>query len=226
MKEENKNTSDYTQGLENIVKSFLSLDSIPLKLAIESMSNAKVIDFDKKDTRHIQILEKISNLAERSSQIINKGNFPIDIKGRKHELGHSLSYSVFMSALMDINDRAIKFENLGKSKSKKEFLVYPHFCFSFDDIYTYVTLKTYDRNGLSSEQRSFYLTEVEADKIVKDALHFVIGFNISVNKSKIVYAYDWKVIDIGNVSANIKREFNIDNTKMYLEKNILAENSK
>ena len=57
MKEENKNNSDYVEGLENIVKTlFSTLDSIPLKLVIELLSGKKVIDFDKNNEQHLLFL--------------------------------------------------------------------------------------------------------------------------------------------------------------------------
>ncbi|MBS1513840.1 MAG: restriction endonuclease [Bacteroidetes bacterium] len=116
--------------------------------------------------------------------------------------------------------------NSGKSKSTG----YPDIEFKdLDGKTNYIECKTYNIENIHTTQRSFYLSPSEDFKITKDAIHFIVSFEIYVSgrikMNNIYKAKSWKILDAFYLLCDVKYEFNSDNRRMYDRKLILAEGS-
>lgn len=216
MKEENN--QEYIAKLENVIKQMLApLKNIPLKLVLESISEHKVISFDKTNLRHKELLTKLSKAAQIACEKINKAG---GIKSaRVNEVGNKVELPI-KNALREIGftDADTPVNNKGLKQSTG----YPDLGFKFEDFYVYVECKTYNRNNIGTTQRSFYLSPTEGFKVTKDAIHIVVSLEIEQISAGVFIAKAWKIVQIEKITVDVKREFNSDNKRMYATENILA----
>jgi len=90
--------------------------------------------------------------------------------------------------------------------------------------------KTYNIKNIDTTQRSFYFSPSNEFKIIYDAPHFILSFEICVageSGNKHIYkCKHYKILSIESLSLDVKYEFNSDNKRMYSGKDgtiILAE---
>ena len=81
--------------------------------------------------------------------------------------------------------------------------------------YTYIECKTYNADNLKSTLRSFYFSPSDNFKVVHDARHLVIGFEI-VNISEQRYRpVGFKLVDAYDLQCTLKEEWNSSNKLLY-----------
>lgn len=213
---------DYTKKLEDVIKQMLTpLKKIPFSLVIEGLSGCRMIPFDKGNPKDLSLLKNLTIIADKIGREVNKNGIS---RPRPNEVGNDIE--PFVQRVL--NESGYK-ANTPKTKSgAKKSTGYPDV--EFVDEYgrtNYLECKTYNIENISTTQRSFYLSPPEEFKITKDAHHFVISFEIfiekSIGKNNIYKCKSWKILSIDKLDVDVKYEFNADNARLYTKELIIAE---
>jgi len=216
--------NEYTKKLENVIKQMLQpLKDIPFNLVIESMTGKKVISFDFAKSDHRKILSLLKQAALNAGKEINKTGI---LRPRPNEVGNDIEPYVRNALnLLDVNADI----PIGPSGHKKS-TGYPDILFWFNENPYYLECKTYNIKNIKTTQRSFYFSPSDEFKVIYDASHFILSFEIYVageQGNKHIYkCKHYKILSIESLSLDIKYEFNSDNKRMYSGKDgtiILAE---
>ncbi|GAB4202429.1 MAG: type II restriction endonuclease MjaV [Bacteroidia bacterium] len=216
-------SDDYTKKLESIIKQMLRpLSNIPFNLVIESISGCKVIPFDSNDEQDITLLKNLKKVAILACRTINKSGGIM--RERPNEVGNDVEKFV-RDALSKIG----YINSIPKTKTgNKKSTGYPDIEFTdeFGRI-NYLECKTFNNDNIQTSQRSFYLSPSQDFKVIHDAHHFTISFEIKVagkRKNKNIYkCVSWKILSLENLDVDVKYEFNSDNKRLYANHLILAE---
>jgi hypothetical protein len=187
------------------------------------MTGKKVISFDFAKSDHQKILSLLKQAALNAGKEINKTGI---LRPRPNEVGNDIEPYVRNALnLLDINADI----PIGPSGHKKS-TGYPDILFWFNENPYYLECKTYNIKNIKTTQRSFYLSPSDEFKVIYDAPHFIISFEIYVageQGNKHIYkCKHYKILSIESLSLDIKYEFNSDNKRMYSGKDgtiILAE---
>lgn len=204
---------DYINRLENVIKQMLTpLKDIPFNLVIESMTGRKVISFDFKNPEHIEVLSLLRQVALHAGKEVNKTGI---LRPRPNEVGNDIEPYV-KKALNSLNLNAdIPLCSSGNKKTTG----YPDILFWFNDKPYYLECKTYNAENLTTTQRSFYFSPSDEFKVIYDALHLLMSFEIYVDGEyggKHVYkCRHYKILSLESLSLDVKYEFNSDNKRMY-----------
>ena len=215
---------EYITRLEKVIKQMLiPLRDIPFNLAIESMTGKRVISFDFKNFEHTELLSLLKQAALQAGKDINKNGI---LRPRPNEVGNDIEPFV-KKALNSLNLNADT--PTGPSGNKKS-TGYPDILFWFNEKPYYLECKTYNIENIETTQRSFYFSPSDKFKVIYDAPHFILSFEIYVageQGNKHIYkCRHYKILSIEALSLDVKYEFNSDNRRMYSGKNgtvILAE---
>jgi hypothetical protein len=215
---------EYTKRLENVIKQMLKpLKDIPFNLVIEIMTGKRVISFDFKEQDHKEVLEKLKQGAKNAGREINKIGIA---RPRPNEVGNDIEPYV-RSAL---NSMGLNADVPKGAKGHKKSTGYPDILFWFNDKPFYLECKTYNIENLETTQRSFYFSPSDEFKVIYDAPHFILSYEIYVageeQQNHIYKCKHYKILSIEALSLDVKYEFNSDNRRMYSGKDgtiILAE---
>lgn len=213
---------DYVKNLENVIKQMLRpLKDIPLSLVIESISGYKIIPFNPNNEKDQALLSDLIEVAKLAGSNVNKKGI---LRPRPNEVGNDIEPFVkeAFRRYGYVADTPIT-----KEGSKKA-LGYPDI--EFVDKFNrtnYLECKTYNKENVSTTQRSFYLSPSEDFKVTKDAHHFVLSFEIYVDgrvgNNNIYRCKEWKILSIENLLVDVKYEFQSDNKRLYSKEMIIAQ---
>lgn len=204
---------DYIVRLENVIKQMLTpLKDIPFNLVIESMTGKKVISFDFKNSEHKDVLGLLKQAALQAGKAINKTGI---LRPRPNEVGNDIEPFV-KKALTDLNLNAdVPTVPSGNKKSTG----YPDILFWFNSVPYYLECKTYNAENIATTQRSFYFSPSDEFKVIYDAPHFLMSFEIYVageaGRNHIYKSKHYKILSLESLSLDVKYEFNSDNKRMY-----------
>jgi len=205
--------SEYIKRLENVIKQMLQpLKDIPFNLVIESLTGMKVLSFDFKNSEHNKVLKLIKQAALSAGREINKTGI---LRPRPNEVGNDIELYV-RNALnsLELNSDI----PVGLSGHKKT-TGYPDIIFWFNNNPYYLECKTYNKKNLETTQRSFYFSPSDDFKVIYDAPHFLLSYEIYVagdNGNNHIYkCKHYKILSIEYLSLDIKYEFNSDNRRIY-----------
>jgi len=204
---------DYVVRLENVIKQMLiPLRGIPFNLVIESMTGKKVISFDFKNSEHKELLSLLKQAALQAGKAINKSGI---LRPRPNEVGNDIEQFI-RKALNTLNLNADV--PTGPSGSKKT-TGYPDILFWFNEKPYYLECKTYNEKNIATTQRSFYFSPSDEFKVIYDAPHFLMSFEIYVagesDRDHIYKCKHYKILSLESLSLDVKYEFNSDNKRMY-----------
>lgn len=204
---------DYVARLENVIKQMLTpLKGIPFNLVIESMTGKKVISFEFKNSEHNEILRLLKQAALASGKEINKAGIS---RPRPNEVGNDIEPFI-KKALNSLNLNADV--PAGPSGNKKS-TGYPDILFWFNKKPYYLECKTYNVENIATTQRSFYFSPSDEFKVIHDAPHFLMSFEIYVagesGRNHIYKCKHYKILSLESLSLDVKYEFNSDNKRMY-----------
>ena len=213
-------SNDYTERLENIIRQMLQpLKDIPFNLVIETMTGKKVISFDFAKSDHQEILGLLKQAVLKAGLEINKTGIS---RSRPNEVGNDIEPYV-KSAL---NSLGLNADIPTGPKGRKKSTGYPDILFWSNKSPYYLECKTYNIENIETTQRSFYFSPSDEFKVIYDAPHFIVSFEIYVAGEHIYKCKHYKILSIESLSLDVKYEFNSDNKRMYSGKNgtvILAE---
>ncbi len=215
-------SEDYINKLENIIRQMLRpLNGIPLNLVIQSISGYSIIPFNPNDRKDLSVLNNLKKVAEITGKKINKKGI---LRPRPNEVGNDIEMFVKES----LNEIGYKADTPLTKNGKKKSTGYPdiEFIDEFQRV-NYLECKTFNIENITTTQRSFYLSPSDDFKIIKDAHHFAISFEIYVERRKqrnnIYKCKSWKILTLENLEVDVKYEFNSDNARLYSKEMILAE---
>lgn len=199
------------------------LKDIPFNLVIEAMTGKKVIFFDFIRLDHQDVLKFLKQSALKAGKEINKTGI---LRTRPNEVGNDIEPYVRDSLnILGLNADI----PTGPSKRKKA-MGYPDIIFWYKDNPYYLECKTYNIENIETTQRSFYFSPSDEFKIIYDAPHFIISFEIYIageKENKHIYkCKHYKILSIESLSLDVKYEFNSNNKRMYSGKDgtiVLAE---
>ena len=205
--------NEYTKRLENIIKQmFQPLKDIPFNLVIEVMTGKKVISFDFTKSEHQEVLKLLKQSALNAAKEINETGI---LRPRPNEVGNDIE-SYVRTALNSLGLKA----NIpvGPSGHKKA-MGYPDILFWFNETPYYLECKTYNIENIGTTQRSFYFSPSDEFKVIYDAPHFILSYEIYVageKENKHIYkCKHYKILSIESLPLDVKYEFNSDNKRMY-----------
>lgn len=218
------NNIDYISRLEDVVKQMLKpLKNIPFNLVIESMTEKKVLKFDYSNEEHKEILRLLTEAAIDAGREINKTGI---LRPRPNEVGNDIEPYVRNS----LNKFNLKADTPVGPSGNKKATGYPDILFWYKGKPFYLECKTYNKKNINTSQRSFYLSPSDEFKVIYDAVHFILSFEIYVagqaGENHIYKCKNYKILSIESLSLDIKYEFNSDNKRVYSGKDgtvILAE---
>ncbi|MFH2069620.1 MAG: hypothetical protein ABIJ11_00210 [Elusimicrobiota bacterium] len=214
----------YIYKLENVIKQMLQpLRDIPFNLVIETMTGKKVISFDFKNNEHKKVVDLLKQSALNAGKEINKTGI---LRPRPNEVGNDIEPYVKKT----LNMLNLSADTPTVPSGNKKSTGYPDIIFWFDKKPYYLECKTYNIENIETTQRSFYFSPSDEFKVIYDAPHFLMSFEIYVageQRDKHIYkCKHYKIISIESLSLDVKYEFNSDNKRMYSGKDgtvILAE---
>jgi len=213
---------NYTKKLEDVIKQMLKpIKGIPLNLVLENISGKKVIPFDKENQADLDLIAKLSSVAESAGKAINKKGI---LRSRPNEVGNDVEQFVKDA----LNNHGLSASCPVCKNGKKQSMGYPDIEFIDENgRANYLECKTYNIENIFTTQRAFYLSPTENSKVSKDAHHFLLSYEIIISKRvKRMSLYKcvlWKLLDIQKLDVDVKYEFQSDNKRIYTKEFILAE---
>ncbi len=179
---------------------------------IFSATSKSIIPFEEKTIKIINIIKKsIQNDIDNFSNEIESKDF-----ARSNELGNFIEKRIKekITSLEGLSCQTPSLIN-GKAQSSG----YPDCLIRAGDLIMYADIKVYNTKNLTSSLRSFYYQPTNKIKILYDAPHCLISFEVKgsgskENKSpfKII---NFKIIDLYNLEVKFKAEFNTNNPGIY-----------
>ncbi len=205
--------NEYIKKLENLIKQMLKpLKDIPFNLVIEAMTGKKVISFNLKNSDHQKVLELLKQSALSAGKEINKTGI---LRPRPNEVGNDIEPYVRNA----LNSLGLNADIPVGTKGNKKAMGYPDVLFWFNNNPYYLECKTYNIENIGTTQRSFYFSPSDEFKVIYDAPHFILSFEIYVSGEKennhIYKCKHYKILSIESLSLDVKYEFNSDNKRMY-----------
>lgn len=204
---------DYVNRLENVIKQMLTpLKDIPFNLVIETMTGKKVMSFDFKDSDHKKVLELLKQTALISGKAISKIGI---LRPRPNEVGNDIEPFVKNA----LNSLELNADVPTVPSGNKKSTGYPDILFWFNKRPYYLECKTYNIENIETTQRSFYFSPSDEFKVIHDAPHFLLSFEIYVagesGRNHIYKCKHYKILSLSALSLDVKYEFNSDNKRMY-----------
>ncbi len=214
----------YVKNLERIIKQMIKpLKGLPFKLVVEGLYGCKVIPFGEGQEKDERLLNDLKKVAIKSGKEVNKKGI---YRKRPNEVGNDIEKFVKDA----LNQKGLEASIPETISGKKKSLGYPDIIFvDKDGRPNYLECKTFNIENKFTTQRSFYLSPSEESKVIKDARHLAIAFEIiydgSEGESNIYRCKSWDIIDLTELEVDVKREFNADNKRLYSKNLILAGGS-
>lgn len=204
---------EYTRKLESIIKQMLQpLKNIPLNVVIEAISDKKVLQFDKNNEIHKSFLSKLKKAALSAGKEINKQGIQ---RPRLNEVGNDIE--IFVKEAL--GKFGILAETPSTKTKKHKSAGYPDLLLIFENTPFYLECKTFNEDTVSSSQRSFYLSPSEDFKVIYDAPHLVLSYEIysdyTIGGNLVYKCKTYKILSIEKLLVDVKYEFNSDNNRLY-----------
>lgn len=216
-----QNKEAYIKQLEKTIKKFLEpIKGIPFAVAIKALTECEVLPFDLSINEHRILLNKLAKAAKLAGKMAaQKGIFT----KRPNEAGNHIEPFV-LEALKKVGLKADKPVSKG---GKRKSAGYP-------DIYIedengkiiYMDCKTYHSETKDQSFRTFYFSPSKDPKIVKDAFHLLMSFELKVAvraRKKAFIPVAWQIYTLDKLLVQIKHEFNASNRELYVKEALLAE---
>ena len=187
-----------------------SARQIPFKEVIEATTHHRVLDFDTNNPAHLELRARLLKAAALAGErAVKDGLFA----ARPNEAGNHIEPFV-RAALRDVGlDARVPVNTEGNAQST-----------GYPDIEItgatpcYLELKTYNISTVNTTQRTFYYSPSEHPKVTRDALHFLLAYQLERTtrdgKTDFVPVH-WKLVTLQDLAVDLKYEFNQSNRGLY-----------
>ncbi|MDP2752695.1 MAG: hypothetical protein Q8O31_08855 [Rhodocyclaceae bacterium] len=199
----------YIDRLEGVVKQMLvPFKGVPFNLVIEAMTGHRVIEFNVGNAAHRRIMDTLIDAAKIAALEMNKQGIA---SKRVNEVGNKIEPFV-RDAISRISgcQAAVPSTSTGKRKSAG----YPDIEANIHGDICYVECKTFHADNVATTQRSFYFSPSDEFKVTRDALHFILSFEMYPTKVDFRTSA-FKLLTLESLSLDVKHEFNSDNRRLY-----------
>ncbi len=212
---------EYIRQLEQTISKFLEpIEKIPFPIVIKALTGFDVLLFDpslKENKRLLEQLSKAAYLAGRKAS--QEGIFTT----RPNEAGNHIEPFVIEA----LNQIGLKAGRPISKSGKKRSAGYPDIQIEDKDGRTiYLDCKTYNLETKAQSFRTFYLSPSEDPKIVKDAFHLIMSFELDIAEKqgkRVFLPVSWQIYTLDKLLVQIKHEFNASNKELYVKEALLAE---
>lgn len=217
------NKDSQIEELEKLLAALMQpMKNIPFRVVIRAMSNHRLIPFDETNTQDQALLKELTRAIRICAENLERDGIE---SRRVNEVGNYVEIPVKDAINRETPLRA----ETPKTKSGKgKTAGYPDLIlFDQDKRPTYLEIKTYNERNVGTTQRSFYLSPSESFKVIHDARHLLLAFQIEdtgkkrSNKS-VFRPVAYKLVALDNLRCDLKHEFNSDNRRLYGEGRVLV----
>jgi len=202
--------------LENLLAQFLTpVKHIPFEIVIKVLWKCEVLPFPQKDEKSANILNKIITAMRETCKAVQRE--PIE-RPRPNEVGNDMEpYAIRALQSAGLHADAPK-TITGNGKSTG----YPDIRIEADPYPIYLEVKTYAAKNRETTQRSFFLSPSDNSKVIEDAHHLLVGFEIS-REGNLFKPMAFEIAELYGLDCDMKFEFNSDNKRLYESARILAQ---
>jgi len=183
---------------------------IPFKEVILATTHHRVLDFDTNNPAQVEFQKKLQQAAALAGARAGKAGLDA---GRANEAGNHMEPFV-RAALRDVGLAArVPVNETGDA----QVTGYPDVEIT-GDVPCYLELKTYNASTVNTTQRTFYYSPSAHPKVTRDALHFLLAFQLETvqRDGKTVFVpVHWKLITLQDLLVDLKFEFNQSNRGLY-----------
>lgn len=172
---------------------------------IRKICGRRVLPLNPQDTKDAALLEAVRQVAVNVCGHLK--NEPI-VSARANEVGNRIEPHV-----RDFFNRLPGYEAsvpLGKASGYPDILLE-----DASGRHAYVECKTYNSESLESAFRSFYFSASENFKVIYDAPHLVVGFEIVQVSEGRFRPVGFKMVDAHSLQCTLKEEWNSSNKLLY-----------
>ncbi len=186
------------------------VDQLYFRDVIKAATDHSIIKFDDSS---LKVLAKIdeylkNNFSYLASQV-KKYN------GRVNEAGNEIE-KILKPQINNLLNISCKTPTLANGTAQSSG--YPDYLIESSGITIYADVKAFQAKSKESSFRSFYYEPTNQIKILKDAPHCLIGFEIKSlggdNKSPFELI-KYEIVDLYDLQVNFKAEFNANNSDVY-----------
>ena len=192
---------------------------IAFKDVIAATTHFHVLDFDTNNPVHVELEKKILQAAKLAGERAAKDGL---LAERANEAGNHIEPLV-RAALREAGLAARVPVN---SAGEAQVTGYPDIEIT-GATPCYIELKTYNERTANTTQRTFYYSPSEHPKITRDALHFLLAYQlekISRDGKTVFVPVHWKLLTLQDLQVDLKFEFNQSNRGLYgADKDLLSE---
>ena len=195
-----------------LTQNIVSVKDCSYELIIKSLFNKKVKKFDinKDSTLLNQMAEAMKDICKKSEPIK---------RARRNEVGNDME-NIVISALNNHNLPAEK-----SKTAKGKTAGYPDIKIKAYGSSIYLEVKTFEQKNRETSLRSFYLSPSKDPKIIDEAFHLLVGFEI-IEQNKTFIPVKYEIVDLYGLKCDLKYEFNSNNKRLYNKKQILIRGDK
>lgn len=190
------------------------MKGIPFEVVIMALCGVAVVPFDRTKPENIDIIASVSDAMRSACQKVRAN--PIE-RPRPNEVGNDME--PFVIAALNAHGLVSAAPKTGDGKGKSTG--YPDVRVKRDDVPIYIEVKTYAAKNRQTTQRSFYLSPSETPKVVEDAIHLLVGFEIE-REGNFYKPAAFEIVDLYGLDCDMKAEFNSDNRRLYDDSRVLV----
>ena len=211
----------YIKNLEMVISKFLEpLKDVPFAIVVKATTGCKLLKFDKNCRHDAGLLRRLQQAMDTAIQTAYAEGIQ---KTRPNEVGNAIE--PFVKTALDSVGLAASTPLTADGKSQSAG--YPDILITEKgERMTYLECKTYNAKNAGSSFRTFYYQPSQKSKIIHDARHLMVSFEITRearNGVTVFVPVRWKIYTLENMLVQIKHEFNTSNKMMYQDSALLAE---
>ena len=209
-------SSEREKKLEEALAQFIKpMKGIPFEVIIQALCSMAVERFNPQEQTNRKTLDQIVSAMRQACQTV-QGN-PIE-RPRPNEVGNDMEPFVITS----LNDVGLVAAAPKTKDGKGKSTGYPDVRIETMEGAIYLEVKTYAARNHKTTQRSFYLSPSESPKVIENAFHLLVGFEIERN-GNLYTPIAFEIVDLYGLDCDMKAEFNSDNRRLYEDHRILAQ---
>jgi len=212
---------EYIRELESFLKKMMEpIKDLPFSILINGLYGHKVLPFEVNDEQVKTVIPKL----KEACLLACKNAFEKGIIAKRiNEVGNYIEPFVLkaLNAVGFKADRPLTKNGIHQSTG------YPDIYFESENgLSFYFECKTYNKKSIDTTFRSFYVSPSKNPKIIKDAYHLMIGFEIVKEQrgsNEVYVPIHWKLYSLEGLRGQIKHEFNASNKDLYSLDTLIAE---
>ncbi|CAM3066304.1 Restriction endonuclease [Sphingomonas antarctica] len=198
------------------------LKNIPFSTVVRSLAKHSIIPINKDDPHDADLIARLSSAAASCGEAVR--NKPI-LRPRPNEVGNDIEPYV-MRGVIDAGLHCVRPATAGgglKATGYPDIIVW-----DAAERPTYLECKIFSADTANTSMRSFYLSPSDDFKVVHDARHLLMAFQMEAtatpnSRNSEYRAVSFKLVDLHDLLCDVKYEFNSDNRRLYGKQMVLAQ---